>query len=76
MMTLIRLVKAQTDLLVVVNVPCVDGDGGDGDEGEVVDFEGGVFGRRMEEGKGVMEGVVGGLRVVDWGLFGDEGGSG
>ncbi|MDI1485010.1 MAG: hypothetical protein OHK93_000144 [Ramalina farinacea] len=72
-MTLIRLVTTQTDMLVVVNVPCVPAAEEDGDGEEVVDFERGVYGRRVREGREVMEGVVGSLRVVDWGLFGDGG---
>lgn len=59
-------------MLVVVNVPCVPAD----EEEEEVDFERGAYGRRVEEGRAVMEGVVGSLRVLDWGLFGDEGGGG
>lgn len=66
-------------MLVVVNVPWVPGEEGEG-EGEgmegVVDFERGVYGPGVEEGKAIMEGVLGSLRVLDWGLFGDDGGAG
>jgi hypothetical protein len=68
MLTLIRLVEWETDVLVTVNVPHVKG------EFEVgsMDLEKGKMGALLERAAGWRERVLETLEVKDWGLFGEE----
>ncbi|KAF2170572.1 hypothetical protein M409DRAFT_19390 [Zasmidium cellare ATCC 36951] len=69
LLLVVRLEGKGTDLVVAVNVPHVEGEGGY--VRGSVDLEGAKMGRLLEEGEGVRERVRESLRVVDWGLFGE-----
>ena len=74
-LTLIRLEQQMTDMLVVLNVPHVPGgpEAAAREAGEEVDFEKGIWGSAIEEGREVLGEVLKGLEVRDWGLFGPGG---
>lgn len=64
-MSLVRLEKENTDILVTVNVPHIKGEY---EEGEV-DLEGGKQGRLIEEAVEHMARVWESFKIKDWGLF-------
>jgi hypothetical protein len=68
MLTLIRLVDQETDMLVTINVPHVPGSY----EAGSVDLEHGKMGPLLELAGKWRERVLESFEVREWGLFGEE----
>lgn len=68
MLTLIRLVEQETDVLVTINVPHVIGQF----EAGSVDLEHGKSGPLLETAAKWRERVMETFEVKEWGLFGGE----
>ncbi|KAK4496935.1 hypothetical protein PRZ48_011384 [Zasmidium cellare] len=69
LLLVVRLEAQGTDIVIAVNVPHVEGEGGYV-KGSV-DLESGRKGLLLEEGEAVRERVRKTFRVVEWGLFGE-----
>ena len=67
-MTLIRLEKQKTDLVICINVPHVT----DEYDKDVIDFEKGNLGGLVEKAVRYRDKVLETLRITDWGLFGED----
>ncbi|KAI7155191.1 hypothetical protein KC352_g27692, partial [Hortaea werneckii] len=65
LLTMVRLVEQQTDLLIAINVPHVKGEY----EESEVDFAGGKYGKLMQQAMEYRERVLETFEVKDWGLF-------
>lgn len=65
LLTLVRLVEQETDVLVAVNVPHIVGQYGV----EEVRLEEGVRGGLVERAERVMERVIGSFEIREWELF-------
>lgn len=68
LLTLVRLVEQETDVLITVNVPHVKGQFEEGS----VDLEHGSSGPLLERAMEWRERVVASFEVKEWGLFGGE----
>lgn len=68
MLTLVRLVKQETDMLITINVPHIAGQF----EAGSVDLEHGKMGPLLEEAGKWRERVLETFEVKEWGLFGEE----
>jgi hypothetical protein len=68
LLTLVRLEKQKTDLLLVVNVPHIPGEY----DKEGIDLEAGQVGKLIEDGVKIRERVLETFEVKDYGLFVNE----
>lgn len=68
MLTLVRLVKQETDMLITINVPHIAGQF----EAGSVDLEHGKMGALLEQAGKWRERVLETFEVKEWGLFGEE----
>ena len=70
LLTLVRLEKQKTDLLLVVNVPHIPGEYDKDD----INLEAGQVGKLIEDGAKIRERILDSFEVKDYGLFVNEDG--